>query len=148
MIQTILNSAVCLSLIAAICYGISGPLMRIASQAGATPYGLALCTAIGMALVSINWTSPTILFTSNRAIGLAILIGIILGVAFRAVSQAFSLPTGYVSLICIIMALHPLISSFIGLCFMDEASKVILPKMIFGSLLVVGGIILVVTSVK
>lgn len=149
MIQSILNSPVALALIAALCYGFGGPIMKAAGQAGAAPSGLAFMYALGAAIVVVNWGGgQTTLFASPKSAFLALVMGLMLGVAFRCIAHAFTLPTGHLSIVLILVASYPLISSACGLIFFGEADKIILPRLILGSLLVVGGVFLVSTSNK
>ena len=144
--QTILNSPIILAIIAAICYGLGGPLMKMANQAGATPSGLGLMYAIGAAIACLNPKGQTVLFTNSRAILPSMMLGLLFGLAFRALARAITLPTGQMSIVLVIASTYPLLSSAIGLSFFGEASRVILPKLAIGSLLIVGGVILVGTS--
>lgn len=148
MIEKLVSSPVLLALLAASMYGLGGPVMKMAGNAGATPNGLALGYALGALLVLSNWSGPTTLFTSPYAAALAALWGLMMGIAMRAVGQAFALPTGYISLVVTITAAYPLISTACGLIFFDEAARVVLGRMIIGSMMVVGGVYLVGTSVR
>ena len=148
MLERIVSSPVLLALIAALFYGLGGPVMKSAGIAGATPSGLAFMYALGAAVVAVNWTGQTTLFSSSKAAILALLMGLMFGLAFRALAHAFTLPTGYLSIVLVISASYPLVSSVCGLIFFDEASRMILPRIILGSLFVVGGVYLVGTSLK
>lgn len=145
-VQAIMNSPVILAIVAAICYGLGGPLMKIAGQSGATPSGLCLMYALGVAMVCVNVKGPTLLFQSPRAILPAIAMGLLCGLASRAITRAVTLPSGQISVVLVISSCYPLLSSAIGLSFLGEASRVVLPKLAIGSLLIVGGVILVSTS--
>lgn len=146
--QTVLNSPVLLAIIAAICYGVGGPLMKLAGQHGATPNGLAFMYALGAALFAVNWTSQTVLFSSVRGVWFALAMGVLFGLAFRTISLAFTLPTGYISIVLVAAAAYPLISSVIGLTLLGEADKVLLTRLVIGSLLTILGVYLVSTSIK
>lgn len=146
--RLILNSPVLLAIVAAFCYGIGGPLMKLAGQNGATPNGLAFTYALGAAIFAVNWTGQTTLFNSPLGAWLGLAMGILFGLAFRALALAFTLPTGYISVVLVAAAAYPLISSAIGLTFLGEAGKVFLPRLLVGSFATVVGVYLVSTSIK
>ena len=149
MIKVIMESAILLSLLTSFCYGIAGPLVKYTCTLGASTRGLCLMYGIGGLLLTINWTNDqSPLFKNPKAAFYAFILGLLVATAFRTVSRAYSLPTGHISLIVILVAAHPIIASPIGLIFFKEASQVNLPRLIFFSVLVLVGVVGVISSIK
>ncbi|OGD70157.1 hypothetical protein A3I18_02270 [Candidatus Campbellbacteria bacterium RIFCSPLOWO2_02_FULL_35_11] len=144
-------NALTLSIIASLGYGICAPFAKMAFKNGMHANGFSLL--YGLILVAISL--PTIysggmrmLFPSNPALWYGIISTIICAVGFKAQTDASAMPTSLLALVSIIAATYPLVSATILLPFMGEAGKIIVPKFLAGSVLIIAGGYLVSTSIK
>lgn len=138
------NSPVLLALCAALLYGIGGPIMKVASNNGATANGLLLMYGVGAALVAVvHLRSEPVLFTSGRGFLLALTVGVVFGLAFRCIALAFGLAGGLLTVVLGLTALYPLVGSGIEMAFMGAAQKVNVLQALSGvSLAILGGFLL------
>lgn len=142
-----MDKAIVYSAAAALCYGLGSPFWKVAVNHGASTTGIAL--AYGLTGAAICWfNGETTLFGSVKGFGYAMTVGMFFGIALYSVGRAFSTPTGYVSLIAIIVASYPLVSTAISLVFLGEADKFRLVPLLIGTMLIVAGLVLVTTSMK
>lgn len=145
--------AILLAVVACIGFGVAGPVSKVAFNKGMHPDGFALSYAIGL-LIFVGFTaishkeSFAALYPSPGALIWGMGSGLLCAIALKANATALSISGSLVSVICVIVAIFPLITSAISLTFLNEASKVILWKFIAGTALVLGGTVLVVTSIR
>lgn len=143
--------AILIALIASLGYGIASPIAKVAFNKGMHPDGFALSYAIGL-LAFVVYTSFQkgfgILYPTPSVFIWGLLAGILCAVGFKATSVALAIPTSLVAVVMVIVATYPVISSAISLPLLKEAGQVILPKLLVGTALVIGGGYLVSTSIK
>ncbi len=146
--NNLLASPIALAGFAALCYGIGGPLMKHASNTGASlptlgiAYALGLLIATAAATYAYDMKSGALLGTP-AGMKWASLAGLVFGISYVALIKAFELPDGHLSIIGIIIASYPILSSGIAILVLGEASRVNLWYIIPGTLLTVAGVVLV-----
>lgn len=142
-----MDKSILYALIAAICYGLGSPFFKMASNNGASGAGVSLMYGIAATLLCY-FGGQTTFFGTGKGFAFASMTGLAFGIALFMVSKAVAMPTGYVSLIGVIVAAYPLISTAIGLVFLSEADKFKLTPLLIGSALVVAGLALITMSAK
>jgi len=150
MFSSIWSSPIALALVAAFCYGIGSPVMKIGIQHGATPNAMLLAYGIGTLATSFIWCRffGGSIAVGNFGIGITTLIavGLLAGIAFVGISVAYALPNGSVTIVTTITATYPILSSAIEIFFMDAKVRPI--QALTGCILVIVGGILVATSLS
>ncbi len=147
-INNLLASPIALAAIVAICYGIGGPMTKYAINMGASLPALGIAYALGLLVATAGATylygvKPDVMLGSATGIKWAGLAGLVFGTAYVLIIKAFELPDGHLSIVGIVIASYPILTTGIALYFLGEASKVNLWYIIPGTLLTVGGVILV-----
>lgn len=140
------QSPLLLATVAALFYGLGGPVMKLACNHGATPCGISLMYGGAAVVLSLNYWGSTVLFSTPKGLWYSALTGILFGIALVALTKAATLPTGYISVIAVVVATYPLISNLIGLLFLGEAAHTNVSRLIVGACVVVLGLYLVGTS--
>ena len=148
-----MNNPVLVALTAALFYGFSGPLMRVAHNAGISTRDFVLVSSLCTVIISLLWVNgDTTLLSRNpgsvKGLWLAIPAAIILTFGFIFLNSALALPGGFASMVLVISSINPLIGSFISLIFLDEAKRTNLIFLICGSVLIFAGTVLVALSFK
>lgn len=140
-----------LAVIASLGYGLCMPFAKMAYKNGMHANGFSLLYGIILVTISL----PTIysggmitLFPSNPALWYGIISTLICAVGFKAQADASASPASIIAVVSIIASTYPLVSSSVLLPFMGEAGKIIVPKFLFGSVLIIAGGYLVSTSLK
>ena len=123
--------AVLIALIAAIGYGVTTPIAKVAFNKGMHPDGFALAYAMGL-LMFVAFTGIQkgfgVLYPNPSVFALGLLAGILCAIGFKATVVALAIPTALVAVVMVIVAANPLISSAISLPMLKEAEHVILPN--------------------
>ncbi|GEM_PF-5142020 len=134
-----------LALIACICYGLNGPLQKLGLKMGASPQGVSLLYATGIALFAIPRSGKIELFHSPTALLVIVVMGLSGGFALRCISDAFALADGKVSTVALTVACFPLISIIVGkVLFGEDAIKDV--RFLIGFMFVAIGLYLAITS--
>ncbi len=144
-------SALKLAVIASLGYGLCAPFVKMAFKNGMHANGFCLLYGIILIMISIPTIysgGMTTLFPSNPALWYGIISTIICAIGLKAQTEASATPTSILAVVSIIAATYPLVSSTILLPFMGEAGKIVVPKFLLGSVLVIAGGFLVSTSIK
>jgi drug/metabolite transporter (DMT)-like permease len=149
MFSTFWSSPVALAIVAALCYGIGSPIMKIGMEhGGVSSNAMLFAYGIGALVVSFIWwkvgDGPIEIGTNAVGVMSMIAVGLLLGIAFVGVTRAFALPTGSVTMVMTLVAAYPVLSSAIEIVFMD--AKVRPVQALAGCVLVIVGGILVATS--
>ena len=111
-------SPITLSIIGAILYGIGGPFNKLALQAGATSNGIITMYWMS-ALVFAFCFKQTGFFGTSSGFWWSVATGMCFGAGLVIVNKALSMPAGYVSIVTVIVAAFPIVSTFIALTWMD-----------------------------
>jgi len=143
--------AIIFSVIAALGYGLCGPVAKIALNKGMHANGFVFIYGLALMVISL----PTVtnggfqtLFPNSSALWFGVASGILCAIGLKFQAEAFAIPTSLVSVVTIIAATYPLISSAISLPFLGEAEKVIIPRLLMGASLILAGGYLTATSIK
>lgn len=142
------------ALVASICFGLSGPIAKLALDKGLSPQGYNIIYGVclgGIAIVSIITRESMTLancFPNYSSFLYGIIAAIICGIGFIASSHSMAHPDAKISIVIVLFATYPVISSTIGLTFFGEARHVSLPMLITGIVMVIGGGLLVINSIK
>ncbi len=141
-------SPIALALVAAFCYGIGGPIMKVGMQHGVTPNAMLLVYGIGTLTVSFIWqrTGGGVIQIGAGVLGVSTMavVGLVSALAFVAITRAFALPTGSVTVVMSIVAVYPVFSSIIEMLLMNAKVRPI--QALAGCVMVVIGGVLVATS--
>lgn len=145
-----MNNPIILALLTSIFFGIAGPVAKLASNKGMHSDGFAFAYASGLfvfvAITSFQKGVGALFPTGSLYLG--ILAGMCCAIGFKFNAMAFSIPGSLVSVVVVLVATYPLISTAISLPLLGEASRVVVPKIVIGSLMAIGGAYLVATSIK
>lgn len=139
------------ALITSLCYGLSGPIVKVGFNKGMHPDGFALAYAVGLmsySLMTLFQKGYAGMYPTTASLGWGIAAGVLCAVGFRLSAIALAVPDSLVAVIVVIGATYPLISCMISLPMLGESARVILPKLVAGALLIIGGTYLVSTSVR
>ncbi|MBU1557755.1 hypothetical protein KKC45_02230 [Patescibacteria group bacterium] len=140
------------ALIAAIGYGISSPLAKIAFNKELHTHGFTFSYGIALILFSapsiIAAGGFGVIFPTTGALWFGIASGGICALGLMAHAEALSIKTSLVSVVAILAATYPLISSAISLPLMGEAEKLEIPRLLIGAVLIIMGGYLTATSIK
>ena len=150
MLNTIWSSPIILALIAALCYGISSPVMKIGMvYGGASPNAMLVAYGLGALLIGVLWwkigSESISIGTNSIGILALIAVGLLLGTAFVSIIRAFTLPMGSVTLVMTLVAAYPVLSSAIEIFFMN--ARIRPAQALLGCVLVIAGGITVSASV-
>ncbi len=142
--------AILLSLVAAIGFGLAGPLAKIAFNKGLQANGLIYSYALCLMLLTFvgNGTQKGIgsVFPTTGSLVWGLVAGLVAAIGFKATSSALAIPDSMVSIVTVLSAAYPLISIAISIPLFDE--KMIMTRFLPGSLMIIGGVYLVSTSTK
>lgn len=140
MFEKLWQSPVLLGIAAALLYGVGGPVMKIAGQSGASANGILLMYGLGAVVVALGTSgSNAIAYATPQGFVAAVGVGLMFGLAFKCIAQAFSLPGGLITVVLGVTASYPLFSSIIELTMMGQAKNVNVGYAVFGVLLVISG---------
>lgn len=139
------------AMVAALFMGAGYPLLKIGQQEGINAgwvlviNGLS-CIVIGvMSQLFMNYTNR---WPNINGISIIVAATLITNIGFFLAMYTFSLKGGLVSVVYVITAIAPLITTIIGLIFLKEAQNVIISRLIFGTILILSGILFVSGSIK
>ena len=141
-------SAFQFALIAALCYGINGPLQKLAIRDGASMYGISLMYGAGIMLFGIHQAGKIEFFHSVPSFLYATLMGISGGYALQCISKAYGLSGGSVSLVGLTVASFPIISIAFGFAIFNEGTRLQIARFFLGVVLVCFGLYFALTSSK
>lgn len=146
-----MNNSIWLAILAAIVYGFAGPFMKYVHQSGASTRDFIFIASLTTLVVAIFWPTDERFFStlnSGKIVASAFITGSLFTLGFILLNQALSGPSSLASVVLVISATSPLISSLISLFYLGEAKRVVLPMLIIGSLLTITGAMMVVLSSK
>lgn len=146
-----MNPAIKLAMIATLFMGGGYPLLKVGQEAGVNAGWILIINGFSCMIIgSISFTFMPYINRWPQVTGALIVLAatLITNIGFLLTMHAFSLKGGLVSIVYIITSAAPLIAIIIGLVFLNEARSVIVPKLIFGALLVLTGAFFVSNSIK
>lgn len=148
------SSVLWLALFTALLVGIGAPLVRISVQMGISPKDYVMINyAVGIILAALVLGGrgqplfSSIAHTPKGAV-VAVVATLILNLSFISTVTGLHLPQGYVSVFYMITSSSVIISSMIGLLFLGESGKINLSSWLVGTAMILGGVFLVVNSLK
>ncbi len=142
------------ALLSALFFGVGGPLAKMTVNNYTMDVRLFLvvngiCSAlVGILALGYKDIGSFVSTPSMGAIFLAVLTGLVMNSSYLFSNLSLSLKDGTVSVTYAITAAAPLLSILISLCFLNEANKVILLKLLIGALMIIIGVYIVTTSIK
>ena len=140
--MAIMNSPILLALLAAIFYGIGGPWMNWNIASGASGSAVMFSYGLACVVLALWWPGNPITFGGVGMTISTLALGISFAVAFLFILQAFSLQTASITLILVLVASYPLLSTFIEVVFIKTPMKSV-PLTVCGAILVISGVILI-----
>lgn len=146
-----MNNYILYAIATAILWGISGPMVKSAYDNGMHTDGYAVAYMVGLALFVTHTgltNGPGVFFPNIRCLVLGLMAGIVTAVGFKTCSIAFSAKGSVVSIIVVLTASYPVITNAISMAVLKEFDKVVLWKVVVGTVLATSGAILVATSNK
>lgn len=146
-----MNSSVWLSFLAFCFYGLAAPFMKYIHQSGVSTRDFIFIASLTTIGASLFWPSSQPLFSTvsgGRILLAVVMASFLLTGGFISLNQALSIPFAIASVVFVISSANPLLGSLLNLFYMGESKRVELWMLIFGSLLIVIGTVLVVLSTK
>ncbi len=144
-------NVILIALIASLSFGLASPVSKIGFNKGMHPDGLALSYAIGLmvfVIYTIYQKVFEVLYPTPSVFVWGLAAGILCAIGFKATAVALAAPAALVAVVIVIVATNPVVASAISLPLLNEASQVIMPKLIIGTAFVISGGYLVSTSIK
>ena len=149
MWEKFLSNPILLALVAATCYGIGSPIMKIAGQNGASANGILFMYGVGALIFSLGTARASpIVYGSNYGLIFSLLVGFMMAVAFRCLGQAFSLKTGYITVVGGLVATYPMLASLIEIFLMGQAKHFNIGLAIGGVSMIIGGCFMLILCTK
>ena len=146
-----MNPAVKLAMIATLFMGAGYPLLKVGQTAGVSAGWILIINGFACMIIgSIGFMFVHYINGWPQINGASIVLAatLVTNIGFLLSMHALSLKGGFVSIVYIVTSAAPLIAIIIGLVFLNEARSVIVPKLIFGALLILTGAFFVSNSIK
>ena len=143
--------AIFLALMTSLAYGISAPIAKVGFKKGMSPDGMVFtfCLSLIVFLVpSLMNKGVGSMFPNNNALVWGLFAGLSSAIGFRLASEALSVPTALVSIVVVLIALHPTVASTVSLVAFREFESLCIWKFTAGIFMVLGGGYIVITSIK
>lgn len=146
-----MNSSIWFAILAFCFYGLAPSFMKYVHDNGVSTRDFIFIASLTTIIASLLWPSSKPLFSTlsgGKVLVATIMACFLLSGGFISLNQALSVPLAVASVVFAISSANPLLGNAINLFYMGESKKVILWMLIFGSLLIVIGTILVILSPK
>jgi uncharacterized membrane protein len=141
-----------IALLAAIGFGLTGPVTKIAFNSKVSLSNLTLVTGLCLILVSIVFSKgikPELFQMDTKALFFCVLASVMFALSFWAANTALSSPLVAAAIVLTILGINPAIGSLTSLTVFSEWNKVnLIPFLIGLSCIVGGGIVLVRYGMK
>lgn len=146
-----LSIPVILSLLAAICYGLSGPFAKIGYNRGMHADGFVLSYGVGLlafAMSTISKHGITTMYPNGTSWCWGLLAGFLCAAGFKMSSTGLATAGASVSALQVLISMFPIVSAAVAIPLFREWDMVVLWKLLLGMVLTLAGGTLVVLSVK
>lgn len=141
--------AILFSLLAALGFGLAGPISKLAFNKGLQTNGLVYSYAFGLILLTFLSGTPkgfSATFPTTASLVWGLVAGLVCAIGFKASAMALAVPDSLVAVVAVLSATYPVISIAVSIPLFDE--KLIMTRFIPGAIMIMGGVYLVSSSTK